>query len=400
MVLVKNVGVVMGDRDIAVILTVYNMESCLEETLDSILGQTYAGFDLICVNDGSDDSSLEILCRYAEEDDRIKVVSQSNMGQGAARNAGLDMAETEYVIFLDADDVYRDDMLEKMHDRAERLAADIVVCRAEEMDHSSRVTTPAPWTIKATQVPSKECFSAADLSDYAFTAFIGWPWDKLYRRSFIEAEDLRFPHLDNSEDLYFVFLSIVLADSISVVDEVLVSHRVNRGGSVSNSRTRSPFAFYDAVCALKKRLRAIPACYDKLSWGFLNWSLDYTLWNIESLPQGMQRKLVLDAFASGRLVEIEADRHCLEFYSLVPDLVLRIDRLAKEKKGLGLENGKAKSPHFFASRLASFFSYASVEGYASAIFRVISWLRGRNIRDGVNADRGNGAKVLLSVFAE
>ena len=89
---------------ISVVVPVYNVEKYLKECIDSIINQTLEDIEIICVNDGSTDSSLEILNNFAEQDNRIKVITQSNQGLSAARNTGIKYANGEYISFIDSDD--------------------------------------------------------------------------------------------------------------------------------------------------------------------------------------------------------------------------------------------------------------------------------------------------------
>ena len=91
---------------VSVIIPVYNVEKYLRECIDSILNQTLRDLELICVDDGSTDGSLEILHEYEKADSRVKVLTQHNMGAGAARNKGLAIATGEYLSFLDSDDFF------------------------------------------------------------------------------------------------------------------------------------------------------------------------------------------------------------------------------------------------------------------------------------------------------
>ena len=89
---------------LSVIVPVYNTEKYLRECLDSIINQTFRDIEIICVNDGSTDKSLEILKEYALKDNRIKVITQGNKGQSVARNIGLNNASGKYITFIDSDD--------------------------------------------------------------------------------------------------------------------------------------------------------------------------------------------------------------------------------------------------------------------------------------------------------
>ena len=113
---------------VSVIVPVYNVSEYLGQCLDSILLQTLQDIEVICVNDGSTDDSLDILQGYAMFDERLKIISQENAGAGAARNNGIKHATGEYIICLDSDDFFEPDMLEKMVAKAEEDGSDVVVC--------------------------------------------------------------------------------------------------------------------------------------------------------------------------------------------------------------------------------------------------------------------------------
>ena len=99
---------------ISVIVPMYNAEIYLRQNLDSILNQTLKDIELICVDDGSTDSTLKILKEYQEKDSRIIIIQQKNQKAGIARNNGLKVAKGKYIIFLDADDFFKDTMLEEL----------------------------------------------------------------------------------------------------------------------------------------------------------------------------------------------------------------------------------------------------------------------------------------------
>lgn len=106
-------------RMISIIVPVYNEEKYLPQCLDSLVNQTYRGIEIICINDGSTDRSLEILKRYAEKDERIKVICQENQGLSEARNAGMANAHGEWMMFVDSDDWLEQDCCERIMNGAE-----------------------------------------------------------------------------------------------------------------------------------------------------------------------------------------------------------------------------------------------------------------------------------------
>ena len=97
---------------ISVIVPVYNVEKYLEECLDSIQNQTFSNIEIILVNDGSSDNSKEICKKYCEQDNRFKLINQTNQGQSVARNTGVAASKGEFIAFVDSDDIIRQDYLE------------------------------------------------------------------------------------------------------------------------------------------------------------------------------------------------------------------------------------------------------------------------------------------------
>lgn len=304
---------------ISIVLPVYNMEHYLKATIESILSQSYTDFELICIDDGSTDGSMKLLNEYAARDSRISVYSQHNAGPGAARNNGLNKASGKYVMMLDADDVYHSDMLELLHDKAAHLNADVVACKSSRFDNETETKLDSWWMLNEAQIPEAEPFNCRNMPDYIFTAFMGWPWDKMFNRAFIERHGLRYPELSNSEDLYFVFLALAKAERIGVVEKELIDHRDNRKNSVSGSRARDPLAFYTSTCLLKKALKKEPELYQKLSWGFLNWAFGYMVWNIETMDDPKAKTIQLDALSSGMFTELEIEGRSPAFFSLDPN---------------------------------------------------------------------------------
>ena len=109
--------------DVSIIVPIFNKERFLKDCLDSLINQTYKNIEIICINDGSTDHSLDILRDYADKDDRLIIISQENKGAGNARNTGIKIATGRYLQFLDADDFFELDMLEDMIKQADEKKA-------------------------------------------------------------------------------------------------------------------------------------------------------------------------------------------------------------------------------------------------------------------------------------
>ena len=118
---------------ISIIVPVYNVESYLSNCIDSILNQTFKDFELILVNDGSTDKSLEICKHYKNMDDRIFIIDKKNGGLSSARNAGLDIIKGEYIGFVDSDDYIHPQMYELLYKQIIENEADISMCEFKKV---------------------------------------------------------------------------------------------------------------------------------------------------------------------------------------------------------------------------------------------------------------------------
>ena len=270
---------------VSVIIPVYNAEAYLEECLDSVANQTLKNIEIICVNDGSTDNSLNILKEYAEKDDRILIINQENQGAGVARNQGIKVAKGNYLSILDADDFFELNMLELMCMNALKFDADVTICRADGYDHSTGDFYDMSWTLKERFLPEKDLFNYKDIKEHIFSFAVGWSWDKLFKSSFVFENDLEFQDLRSTNDMLFVFLALVKARRMTVVHKILAHHRVNNISSLSRTREEDPLCFYDAVKALKEELIK-SNLFSEVEPSFINWSLHFCFWHMDTNRRG------------------------------------------------------------------------------------------------------------------
>ena len=274
----------METPKVSVIIPVYNVEKYLRQCMDSICGQTLTNIEILCVDDGSTDGSGKILEEYAAKDSRICVLYQQNKGAGAARNYGLREAKGEFLSFLDSDDFFEPDMLKEACKSMEQYEADFVVFESDQyyMDKDEYIKNP--WVLHKKDLPPYMPFKHRELTDNVFKTFVGWAWDKLYRRSFVLEHDLWFQEQRTSNDLLFVFSALVLAKRIAVVEKVLIHQRRGGKASLSVTREKSWHCFYDALTALRKRLQ-YEDIYWELEQDYINYALHFSLWNLKTLAE-------------------------------------------------------------------------------------------------------------------
>lgn len=274
---------------ISVILPVYNVAPFLRECLDSILAQTFKETEIICVNDGSTDESLQILKEYAGKEPRMVLLDQQNQGAAVARNAGLHAAHGMYVAVLDSDDVYEPKMLEEMYAAAVKNNCDLVVARCDLFDNNLSKRTPAQWSIKNDKFPAKECFSSSEIKSGIFYSVVGWSWDKLLKREFIQRHGLLFQSLPVFNDLYFIFSAFVLAERISIIDRVMVHHRQHKS-SISQTRIKEWSSIFTALRALRRTL-VIHNLYSRFERDFVNYAVHMPLFVLDKLNKEKQEEL-------------------------------------------------------------------------------------------------------------
>lgn len=273
--------------EISVIVPVYNSVRYMRQCLDSIVNQTFKDIEIICVNDGSTDSSLEILQEYASKDDRFVIINQENGGAGKARNTGLAAARGKYLSFLDSDDFFESTMLEKAHEKIERDNSDFVVYNSDQYITDKDEYIGIIYCIRPTAIPPYSPFSYRQLTENVFKAFVGWAWDKLYRRSFVLEHELYFQEQRTTNDMLFVFSALIVAKKISVVNEILAHQRKDAKGSLSKTREKSWFCFYDALMALKDRIDKEGLTWE-LERDFINYSVHFSLWHYNTLAKKTQ----------------------------------------------------------------------------------------------------------------
>ncbi|MCD8232301.1 MAG: glycosyltransferase [Clostridiales bacterium] len=278
---------------VSVIMPVYNASEYLRQCLDSVTGQTLQEIEIICVDDGSKDNSLAILNEYAAKDSRMTVLTQENAGAGAARNRGLEEAGGEYLSILDADDFFEPAMLAKAYNKAKASDAQVLVFRSDQYREDLGQFLPARWTLRTEDLPPYRPMDFQTFTGNVFKVFVGWSWDKLFLREFVEENHLRFQEIRTSNDMLFVFSAIVFAERIEIIDEVLAHQRRNNPHSLSNTREKSWHCFHEALNALKEAL-VKRNLYWQLEQDYINYALHFSLWHLNTIT-GPKKEVLREA---------------------------------------------------------------------------------------------------------
>ena len=222
--------------EVSVIIPVYNLEQYLEETFRCFQNQSFQNFELICVDDGSTDRSVEIIRKVQASDQRIRLLQQHHRYAGTARNLGLAHARGTYVYFFDGDDLCEPELLEEAFRKAEATDADVVLFDYNEWnidsDRRIRIHGVKPQYMKCIQ--GKDVFRFSDVpfvTDLTTPA----PWNKFFRRDFLDKEHLLFSSLQSANDLSFGRLSLICAERIAYLDRLLMTYRFTTKGKTLSS---------------------------------------------------------------------------------------------------------------------------------------------------------------------
>ncbi|MBR4146454.1 MAG: glycosyltransferase [Bacteroidales bacterium] len=226
---------------LSIIIPAYDVEAFLPKCLDSIFSQDCSDFEVICVNDGSTDGTQTLLERYAANHTNLKVISQQNKGMSASRNHGLDVAEGEYVMFVDSDDWLCDGALARL--RAHLDGEDVVCFNAKKFIEQTGEYQENKLPAIDGGVTGWEYFNKTRLIPTAihFVCI----WQRAYRRSFLESQGLLFEEtVKRAEDDLFTTMVMYHAQTVKAVDECVYVYRI-RPQSITT--TVSIDRWYDSI---------------------------------------------------------------------------------------------------------------------------------------------------------
>lgn len=214
---------------VSIIVPVYNVEKFLPRCLDSLLTQTLIDIEIVCINDGSTDGSLQVLHTYAKKDSRIRIISQPNKGLGGARNTGIDASNGTYILFVDSDDWIDSHSCERLYKVASRYDADMA-CGSILKTYPTR---KPKWVERYTEesifasaqrrfdaLPCPPCFNIVQ---------------KLIKREVLLLNALRFEEGVPFEDVEYIAHLLSAVDWMITVPDA-VYHYVVRNGSICRSR--------------------------------------------------------------------------------------------------------------------------------------------------------------------
>jgi glycosyltransferase involved in cell wall biosynthesis len=225
---------------ITVAVPVYNASKYLDECIESIVGQTYKNLEIILVNDGSLDNSLEICNKWKSIDERIQIIDKENQGVGEARNTAIDNANGEYIAFIDADDIVDKHYIEYLVEIALRCNAEISYCRHIDFDNDKQLINNK---INPVEEMKLDINSGIDALSKFYPLWIRVEiWGKLIKLSLFE--NIRFPNAQRAEDLAVIYKLIYKANVIAGAKyEKMYYYRQSSGSAVRTISSKSTVDF-------------------------------------------------------------------------------------------------------------------------------------------------------------
>lgn len=232
---------------VSIIVPIYNMGNSLERCVNSLLMQDYSNTEILLVDDGSKDNSLEVCYTLQDKDSRIRVFHTENQGSGPARNVGIRNARGEYLYFLDADDELKSNAISIMIDAVENGDYDTVVFGYQSIDVHGNISYKKnyPNMIKnGNEIRSDYSDYVSSKSKYGIQ---GAPWNKLFSRKIIITNNIEYPPLRRHQDDAFIGRYMCYAEKIHFIEDVLYTHYLN---DLAKEWDKYPVDYIESVIGL------------------------------------------------------------------------------------------------------------------------------------------------------
>lgn len=227
---------------VSIVVPVYNVEKYIKECMDSLINQTLEDIEIICVDNCSDDESVNILQKNYLDDKRVRlIVNDKNMGMPVSRNVGLKKAVGKYVAFVDSDDICDETMFEKLYNMAEKTSADITTCSVYQF----WMNVEHKW-IHRDLAWYEETEEAVPITKRPQQLLEPAGWCKLYRRDFVNSIDFEFvPGSVSCEDIPCFTEAFLSTNKIAFVHEALYYYRAREDGNLTASMNRKHIDHYN-----------------------------------------------------------------------------------------------------------------------------------------------------------
>lgn len=233
---------------VTIVVPAYNAARFLKENIESILGQTYQNIEVIYVCDGCSDDTVEILMKYTS-DVRLKIhIEEENHGAAVSRNIGMSMANGDWIIFFDADDLFEPDMIEQMVCCAVNADADMCCCYMESFDDVPNRNARVPNGMKKQYCDTYPMIETVNNLKYILQLVDNGSYLKLVHKSIYEKEEVCFQDIPTTEDAHYSIAAALNTKRIIYVDKVLVHYRSNKGRKTLTTESRTKRSYRIEAC--------------------------------------------------------------------------------------------------------------------------------------------------------
>lgn len=286
----------MSAPKVSVVIPCYNVEKYLRQCLDSVINQTLRDIEIICVNDGSKDSTLSIIQEYADRDERVKIIDKPNAGYGDSMNRGFDMATGEYLGIVESDDYAELDMFEKLYTCAKEHDLDVVksgfyfyYSKPEERNIPNPI---ASWTTSHRTFCPTTAF-ASKMEMVEFFNIKPTIWSAIYKKDFIRSNQIRFNETPGAsyQDASFNFKVWALAKRVRLMEECFLHYRQDNEASSINSPGKV-YCICDEYEEMERFLDAHPVEKGILEPVMVRIQYDSYNWNYGRLAEPLQREFI------------------------------------------------------------------------------------------------------------
>lgn len=298
---------------ISVIVPVKNALPHLDDCVKSIISQSLEEWEMICLNEESTDGSSEKLDNLASLEPRIAVVNCTCDNDGSARNLGLSKARGEYVLFLNADDYCEEATLETALAKARKHRADITIFGGRKYDGQTK-SLSRQLQFVSPEIIEKKCFNRDDFPRNLFSAIYPKACAKLFRRSFLEENKLKFQQSSCAEELSFTLSAVALANRVVAFDGDFLRCRANSSLDSSLTKNTNSLSFLDALLDLKEQLESAKM-FDFLRDAFNEQVLISARYYLDTATTDNTRQAILEALTLPEYTALDLLSHDEDWYS-------------------------------------------------------------------------------------
>ena len=345
---------------ISLLIPCYNVEKYLRECLDSVLAQTFADFEAICINDGSADGTRGIIQEYLDADARFRVIDKPNSGYGSSMNQGLDAATGEYIAILESDDAFTPDALETLHNMAQQHQAQIA--KADFWFYWSKPQEKLePCNMIPESIANRLVNPQKEHDPFYLKPSI---WTGMYQRSFLLENDVRFLETPGAsyQDAGFAFKAWASCTRAALSTREILRYRQDNEASSINSPGKV-YCVCDEYVEMERWLSERPELHQKLEGVLERMKFSSYLWNYDRLSPELRTEF-LERAAAELSADLEAGRLDLGLFEPWAEADLRA--LIKNPQAFA----KCRTEYAAPGKLNTFKHYFTLGGFP-LIFKLL-----------------------------